>query len=294
MMHNIPLDIKAETLLAYLPLDKRTIELKGSHKRNAYEDIAAVSEDESGIINVSIARNGIYDILPESLFHPIDRFDNIPANEYKERFKEECERQQIEEDNARKYFQPIDNILMELSTIISEIKTDVANSQILGNILCDSLSDKYQNNKFVKNAKEYMPICHNIRGNKSLLSLMLRHILSDECIRIFESPKQSLIKDTSPQYGYRLDEEITSENDLFLGNEFEENITTYKIHYWNEESCGQEFLTFIDDMNVFEDFLNEYFIGIESYLKFDITKASLPVRLSDEVFYTYLDYNTNI
>lgn len=293
-MLNIPLDIKAEALLTYLPKDKRSIELKGSHNRNAYEDIAAINEDESGIINVAIARNGIYDILPESLFHPIDRFDNIAANEYKERFKEECEQQQIEEDNARKFFKPFDKIIMELNTIVYDLKSDISNSTIFRDILCDKLSERYRKNRFIKKATEYIPICRNIRGNKSLLSLMLRHILLDEHIRISECLNPNSIHDSQPRYNYQLVDSASFNGDYFIGNEFDENITTYNIQYWSEDECGEDFLTFIEEMSVFEDFLNEYFMGIETCIMFKIAKTSLPVRLSDEVFYTYLDYNTNI
>ena len=168
-----------DSLLAYLPKGRRAIELRGSHHRNAYEDIAAIDEDESGMINVAISRHGIYDILPECLFHPIDRFDNISANEYKERFKEECEQQQTEEDNARKFFKPFDNIIMELNTIVHDLKNDISDSNILKDILCDRLSEKYRENRFIKKAIEYIPQCRNIRGNKSLFLLMLRHTLLD-------------------------------------------------------------------------------------------------------------------
>jgi len=294
MIYNIPLDLNAETLLGYIPRDKRTIELKGSHKRNAYEDIAGVYADESGIINVAIARNGMYDILPESLFHPIDRFDNIPANEYKERFKEECEQQQIEEENARRYFKFFDNFLIELSTIIAENKSDGAYSRMLEDIICDRMPDRYSKNRFVKKAKEYMPVCRNIRGNKSLLSLMLRHILLDEHISLSEQHEQVMIKDRTTRYNYQLDGVSHSNDELFLGNEFEEEITVYNIQYWKEEECGKDFLSFVSDMDVFEDFLNDYFMGIGTYLKFNISTKSLFVRLSDDEFYTYLDYNTNI
>lgn len=293
-MISVPLDIKAETLLSYLPRNKRTIELKGSHKRNAYEDIADINVDERGIFNIGLSRNGIYDILPECLFHPIDRFDNIPANEYKERFKEECEQQQIEEDNARKFFQPFDNVLMELSSIITESKNNETYTRMLEDIVCDNLSDIYRNNRFVKSAKEYMPMCRNIRGNKSLLSLMIRHILFDEDISIYESNIHNQIKDTMPRYNSRLDDEVSADNEFFLGNEFYEDSIVYNVQYWNKNECGQKFLSFINDMKVFEDFLNEYFIGIESSLKFNISTTALPVRLSDDVFYTFLDYNTNI
>lgn len=293
MIRAIPLDLKAETLLNYYPRNKRTIEIKGSHKRSAYEDIATIDENDRNI-NIVIARNGIYDILPECLFHPIDRFDKIPANEYKERFREECEQQQIEEDNARRYFQPFDNILMELSALVSAAKNDAGSSQILENIICDNMRDIYINNRFVKKTKEYIAKCSIIRGNKSLLSLMLRHILFDEHVRISECAEQDLIHDSSPRYNYRLDGGISGDNEFFLGNEFEEKIIVYNVQYWSEEECGQEFLTFVKEMEIFENFINDYFIGIGSCIMFNISAKALPVRLSDETFYTYLDYNTNI
>lgn len=293
MIRDIPLDLKAETLLTYYPRNKRTIEIKGSHKRSAYEDIAAIDDDD-GDINIVIARNGIYDILPECLFHPIDRFESIPANEYKERFKEECEQQQIEEDNARKYFQPFDNILMELSAIVSGIKNDVDCSQILENIICDNMLDIYINNRFVRKAREYIAKCSIIRGNKTLLSLMLRHVLFDEHIRIYERTEQYSMRDSSPRYNCRLLDGMSDDDDFFLGNEFDEDIIVYDIQYWNDEECGQEFLTFVKEMKIFENFINDYFMSTESFIIFNISADALPVRLSDDTFLTYLDYNTNI
>lgn len=294
MIFNIPLDIKAEALLGYIPRAGRTIELKGAHKRNAYEDIAGVSEDESGMVNIAIARNGMYDILPESLFHPIDRFDNIPANEYKGRFKEECEQQQIEEENARRYFRPFDESLMELSAIIGDTKNDLGSTRILEDIICDSIQERYGVNRFVRKTKEFLPMCRNIRGNKSLLVLMLRNVLFDEYVRISEQDEPVWVKDNNPRYNYRLDVTNCEGGGLFLGEEFAEKIIVYNIQYWKDEECGQDFLNFVKDMEVFEDFLNDYFMGLETSIKFNISAATLPVRLSDEVFYTYLNYNTNL
>lgn len=291
-MKNIPVDIKAETLLGYLPRNMRKVELRGSHKRNAYEDIAGVCADEGGVLTVGVGRNGMYDILPEGLFHPIDRFDNIPANEYKERFKEECERQQIEEDNARQYFRPFDNFLLELSTIVAGTKNDRAYTGILENVICDRLPGRYVANRFVKRARGYMSRCRDIRGNKGLTTLMLRHILHDENILVSERLEQAGFNDLEPRYDCRL--EGSAGGCTYLGNEFEEEIMVYDVQYWNDGECGSGFLAFVSEMEVFEDFLNDFFMGLETRIRFNISATSLPVRLSDEVFRTYLDYNTNI
>ena len=100
---NIPSDIRAEIVGNYLEDIKKEFVFLGNHKRNAYEDILSISQDE-GVFKIELSRQGLYDILPEALFHPVDRFDNIPANMYKERFEEEVELQHIEEINCRVCF----------------------------------------------------------------------------------------------------------------------------------------------------------------------------------------------
>lgn len=294
MIHHLPQDLKAESLLGYIQRDKRRIELRGTHKRNAYEDVACLTDDEDELPIIALARNGMYDILPESLFHPIDRFDDIPANEYKERFRDECEQQKIEEDNARKYFGPFDRFLVELSTIVSEIKNGDNSKSVLEEIICDRFPKRYSDNRFVQRAKEYVPFCRHIRGNKILLTLMLRHILFDENIIIAERSELEAIKDSSPRYAYQLDVSEDKGGDFYLGNEFDEERTVYNIHYWKDDECGDSFLTFVREMAVFEEFLNAYFMSLETRLRFNISTESLPVRLSDEDFFNYLDYNTNL
>lgn len=292
MIRNIPVDLKAETLLGYLPKETRQIEVRGSHKRNAYEDITCVSDEPDGL-TITLARNGLYDALPESLFHPIDRFDNIPANEYKERFKEECERQQLEEENARKYFHPFDSFLIELSTSVANIKNGNGTMPFITDIICDRLPEDIAGNRFVKRAKEYIPHCSRIRGNDTLFALMLRRILLEEGLTLTKLGERTLFKDSNPKYAPTFQGDQGDE-ELFLGNEFEEEVTVYRIKYWNEDECDESFLKFVSEMKVFEDFLNDYFLGLETRLTFDISTDGLPVRLGDEMFYTYLNYNTNI
>lgn len=293
-MRNIPLDLKAETLLGYIPRERRRVELRGSHKRNAYEDITGISVQDGSLV-VSLARNGMYDILPESMFHPVDRFDNIPANEYDERFKEECELQQIEEENARKYFRPFDTFLTELSTVVSDCKNNENYSAVIENIIIDRITEEYRENRFTRKATPFLPHCSRIRGNKTLFTLMLRHILFDEGILVSEQNDSHSFKDDVPRYEYTVqDNRQPEKNDVFLGNEFDEVVTVYRIHFWKEDECDGSFLNFVAEMRTFEDFLNDFFMGIDTKLKFDISTDSLPVRLADDLYYNYLDYNTNI
>lgn len=290
----LPEDIRAEVINNYLGKVEKEISFVGSHKRNAYEDIASISQDE-GIIKIELSKQGLYDILPEALFHPIDRFDNIPANEYKERFAEEVEQQKTEEINARKFFSRYDSFVFELSSLVSDLKEkEYGDNSILSEIICDSLPKDYKTNRFVNLAIEFTPQCKSIRGNVSKITLMLRKIMAEEGLTLDPQIKLKNYIDTHPRYNCEIAKEDDAIADTYLGNTFYENTLLYDIHYWNDSFCNGSFLDFVNEIKVFEDFLNDYFMGIETSLHFNISAHTLPVRLSDEMCYNYLNYNTNI
>lgn len=293
MYINIPADIRAEIVGNYLNGIKKEFVFLGSHKRNAYEDILSISQDDE-TIKVELSKHGLYDILPEALFHPIDRFDNIPAHEYKERFAEEVEQQRIEEANARSFFSLYDKFIFELSSVVSQIKnTELSDNNILTEIICDSLSNEYQSNRFVSRTKEFIPRCSSIRGNESMITLMIRKVMSDEGIKFNKSLKPSVFEDDNPRYNCQIQNEGDAK-DLYLGNRYEETVLQYDVLYWNDDYCDDSFLKFVDEMKVFEDFINDYFMSIETSIHFNISAHTLPVRLSDELCYNYMNYNTNL
>lgn len=293
-MHlNIPADIRAEIVSDYMKGLKKEFVFLGTHKRNAYEDILSITEDD-GLIKVELSKQGLYDILPEALFHPIDRFDNIPANEYKERFAEEIEQQKTEEANARLFFSLYDKFIFDLSSVVSQIKnTELNDNSILIDIVCDSMSNTYKSNRFVSRTKEFIPRCNSIRGNEVLITLMLRKVMSDEGIKLNKCLKPNRFEDERPRYNCQIQNEGETE-DLYLGNQYDDTILCYDVHYWDDDCCDGSFLRFVDEIKVFEDFINDYFMGIETSLRFNISAQTLPVRLSDDLCYNYLNYNTNL
>ncbi len=294
MAFNIPGDICADTLLNYLPHAGRIVDLKGTHKRNAYKEILSIAR-EDGNLTVELSRAGIYDILPEALFHQVDRFENISANEYKEKFAEEYEAQQTEEANARKFFAPFDKFILGLDCEINRIKNDDYNdNSILCEIICDSLPEEYRNNRFIKKIIPYTPLCSKIRGNKDLITLILRKILLDEGITMTELHVSKTFVDPLPRYNSTLDPATDQSGDLYLGNEYTEAVTEYEIKYWSDDECNSLFLSFISEMKVLERFINDYFTGVEATVKFNISTIALPTRLADDLYYNYLGYNTNL
>lgn len=307
---NMPLDIKAESLINYLGCGLSAVHLKGTHKRNAYIDILAISsEDDQPVVDV--AKKGLYDLLPETLFHPIDRFENIAANEYKERFQEEIERQHAEEENARGYFEPYDRVLFGLSCVVDNIKSGhYAGHDVLVDVISDSMSDLWKQNRFIRRMMPYLPMCRNLRGNMQMLSLILRKILSDEGLALQVFNRERKYTDAEPRYKCCLNpvelnqinadreesmrEESEFDGDFYLGNEYSETVVEYEVKYWNDDECNDSFLDFVEEMCQLQDFINDYFIGIESQLKFVISTEALPVRISDEMCHTFMGYNTNL
>lgn len=290
----IPNNIKAEALYNYFGEAVREISFVGNHKRNVYGDISLVSF-EDGAAKLQLSREGLYDILPEALFHPINRFDNIAANEYKERFAEEVESQRIEESNARQFFSVYDKFIFGLSSIVSKFKQeDFGDNRVLSNIICDSMPAAYKSNRFILRTLEFTPRCSSMRGDIASITLMLRKILAEEGLKLIESVNSDTITDADPKYSCKLAEDEGNQSELYLGNSFEENVTTYIIQYWNEDYCDSAFLDFVEEIRVYERFLNDYYFGIETTMQFNISTETLPVRLSDEMCYNYLDYNTNL
>lgn len=290
----LPIDIRAEALLNYFPKPQRSVVLCGPHKRSVYEDVLTISVDQDNHFNLSFARYGMYDILPECLFHPIDRFNGISANEYKERLKEEIEQQQAEEKSARDFFAKFDKFILELGSIVQQVKDYYSDQKILADIMSDSLSKDLLSNRFVRRMYRFLPLCKIIRGDKTFLTLMLRNTLYEEGLSLIPTCSEKLMTDFRPRYNTRLEFMDSDDENYFLGNEYEEEITEFIIDYWNEDECTESFLQFVSEIRVFEEFVNDFFVGIEDAVRFRISADAHSVRLADDICFNFLDYNTNL
>lgn len=288
----LPGDINAEVLLAYYPLGTCKVRLKGLHKRNTYQDVIETTEHSDNSFLLTVGRNSLYNALPEYMFHPIDRFDNLPKHEEKERFEEQLEQQQQEIEDAYRFFAPIDTLLIWLRSEVRQrieqyAGTDIIMQQILG----DELTDEQRANRFIRQIVPLLPHCKTIRGNKTLLTLLLRKVFMEEGLKISVGRESVTLTDDSPRYDERLDMELGRG---YVGNSYCDTVTTYTIHYWSDDECGPEFLQFIREVDDLRLFLTDYFLSVEEELKFIISHDEPPLRLGDDIFYNYLNYNTNL
>lgn len=293
MSKSIPLDINAELLLNYFPKGKFRISLQGLHKRNSYHDIIDMEEMvDKDAIHAHLGRMSIYNSLPEYMFHSLDRFDNLPVNNESEAFHNEVDKQDQERTDAIRFFSPIDVLLFHLRASIREqieqyTQGDVVMQQILG----DRMTEKQHANRFIRQFEPFLPQCKYIRGNRSLLTFLLRKVLLEEDLRVEVKQEVSKLTDKHPRYGNHVDAVL---GESYVGDTYSENVTIYSISYWSDEECNENFLTFVDEMEELRIFLRDYFMFAEDDLVFCINKDYPSLRLNDEEIYNYLNYNTNI
>lgn len=288
---NVPQDINAEVFLGFFPQGTFRVKFCGLHKRNAYNDILEIEKEQEKFL-LHLGRNSLYNSLPEFLFHSIDRFDNIPEKEKKQRFSEEYAKQEKEKEQAYKFFSPIDTLLFQLRLEVRErLNKYVESNTVIQDILLDKLTAEQRENRFIKRTTPYISSCKTIRGNRTLITLLLRKVLAEEGLKINVKSKQMEFTDEESRYGNSEGCEI---GDVYVGNTYSESVITYSISYWSDEDCNEDFLPLVNDLEVFRQFVQDYFISVDSILVFDVSKDTSPLRISDTTLYNYLNYNTNI
>jgi hypothetical protein len=177
-----------------LQFDKIIIKHEGGFKksyRNETGNVCFVYNDKSQQeeMEVSINRNGIYDRLPEGLFHQTKGNSKLQGvkdmvDEYR-RFKEE-------EKNVRKFFQPLEQEIFRYSVLVEQEEQQISLSMLDGTLknelfrfwgIAEGLPDSP-----VKVLLSIIPWVAHIKGNRLLtaksLALMLgRHVTSAEWIK---------------------------------------------------------------------------------------------------------------
>lgn len=288
---NIPEDINAEVLFMLYPKDTFAVRFCGMHKRNAYKDILEI-ENDKGKPLIHLGRNSLYNSLPEYLFHRIDRFANIPEREKKQKFAEEYSKQEQEKEQAYKFFCPIDTLLFSLRLQVREQLNKYGESNtVIQNIIMDRLTKEQKENRFIKRTIPYITSCKNIRGNKTLITLLLRKIFLDEGITVNIRKKEKDFTDNEPRYLESVGSEL---GELFAGSTYSDSIIEYSVSYWPGDDCDCDFLSFVNELEIYRLFVQDYFMSVDSILEFDISKDTSPLRISDTTIYNYLNFNTNI
>lgn len=288
----LPQQLNAEVLLAYLGDGKYKVRMQGHHKRNAYHDIVEIDEADDGTYDITLSRNSIYNILPECMFHSLDCFSGIPEKDKKEVMEVELERLEREKENAYRFFALIDAMLLQWRMKLREKMRQYSDiNSVLHGIICDRLSKEQLSNTFIRQVLPMMPYCKYIRGDKALLTMLIEKALLEEGLRLEMAGKKNELTDNMPLYDCSVGDSLDR---LYAGNRYDEQVMTYSIHFWPWERGDERFPDFIDELEAFRLFVKDWFISVEQDIVFEVSNDIDTVRLSNDIEYNYLNYNTNL
>ncbi|GAA0873412.1 type VI secretion system baseplate subunit TssG [Gangjinia marincola] len=202
-----------------LSLSQLDIYFKSIFSRSYRRDVIDFSLDRSlkttSRIQINVARNGLYDTLPEGLFHrPIDYKNNIPYNKARQE-------QKRKEEEARTFFSPLDNEFFIQSLTIEKNERELIDrftnlkNEFLNRFwnIGDEIPDQYKST-FLR----LLPYAHQIAGNLTLTKLALENILHEEVI-------------IKKSYQNKGDNAIDQKTDQALGIDFTLHVEEPQVHY---------------------------------------------------------------
>lgn len=295
-------DIKAEVFAAYLieqgfPADYIAILRKGHAKRGWDKDIEGLSIDYSqsdlkDYLNVRVNRAGIYDILPEGLFHSAAR--NKRLNKDKEEIIDEIKMNRREEFFARRFFHFFENELdlTAVKVFLDEAKYDkrLSNPNFI-NVFVSSwpvlkLLERRQAIFFLHT----IAFLEKIRNNYNEIAEAMAYIL-DVSIHIAQ------VKTQHEDVGNETHSVLGSHKmgvDWVLGRSFDDGLFDLKVSLG--PLSGEEMRNFLPGSSgsIVLDYLCKLFLPANLFIikEYIIEKKDAVFRLSKEEHSSYLGINT--
>lgn len=189
MVKNVFYDIKAEAIIADLvenglnPDDFIAIE-KGIFKRRYSRDIDSINtlklENTQSLLAFYLNRDGLYDSLPEGLFHE----RSSKNSEEKQQTSKESKRLKQEEKAARNFFLPFENEIIRQRVLLELEERKILShfsEQLFGDIYPE-LWNIHQalNRKYVYKMVLLLHFAYKIAGNLQLTEQCLESILEEK------------------------------------------------------------------------------------------------------------------
>jgi len=299
-------ELSLEELYSYIVAGSRDVPgsacrilFSGDHRRNVCRDVNRFEQtersDEDGGVSlrylIESGRRSLYDAFPEYMFHDVDTFAGIPDRDWTARFHNECDRIENKTMDARKFLAPLDAVLFNIGLETKERLRKYASSDIiLQNIISGNLREEYKDNEFIGKLIPFLIYSKFIRGNKVLISILLRKLFGEEGLKVEHVSEGMYGQDETPRYNVSLEGTLDS---VFFGDGFSETVDVYKIHYWSDEECRGDFNRFLEKMEQFRNVFRDYFFSVEDTVKFEICSEN-PMQGLSETSGCFLNYNTNI
>lgn len=187
-VNKLSFDLKAEMLVAVLAeqeIDQDEIlsAFNGQFKRNWSRDIEGSSAEnlETGeeILCLHLNRDGVYDTLPELLFHKNLETENQSAAE----MAKDSMRLKAEEKESRLFFQPFENEVFLLG-----VQVAMKENQLFKNIYTEFLTgiipdfwriDNDLPENYINRLKKLLPLVYRITGDLDLTAQCLEFIIKE-------------------------------------------------------------------------------------------------------------------
>jgi len=187
-VNQLPFDLKAEMLVAVLAehrVDPGEIlaSFDGNLKRAWSRDIASSSvehlETGDNLLSIHLNRDGIYDGLPELLFHSDPGNEDLSGEE----MAKNSMKVRAEEKEARMFFQPFENEIfiqrVQLAMLENRIFNEINAEFLMGIIPHFWRVDNDLPENYVSRLKKLLPLVHQIAGDHSLTAQCLEFILKE-------------------------------------------------------------------------------------------------------------------
>jgi hypothetical protein len=187
-VNKLSFDLKAEMLVAVLAeqkIDPNEIlaAFNGQFKRNWSRDIEGSTAEnlETGeeILCLHLNRDGVYDTLPELLFHKNLETENQSAAE----MAKDSMRLKAEEKESRLFFQPFENEVFLLG-----VQVAMKENQLFKNIYTEFLTgiipdfwriDNDLPENYINRLKKLLPLVYRITGDLDLTAQCLEFIIKE-------------------------------------------------------------------------------------------------------------------
>ncbi len=274
---------------------KESFVFNGVHERTAKGDNLIVSTTSSAKrhqIKYALKRDSLYHILPEYLFHPLDRYADTDGD--KEEFLKRHKAQIEIEEEALGYFYPFDREFQHLRTKFQE----KLNHEILNNnlFIVDFITDGFKvnkNNTFIMNVYPYIVWLRNNRGVHKLIEVAIKYAFKNSLnsfMTISEEIPNLIDTDTCHT---SLDGEI---NNLFCGPEYYHLEERIYVEYQTPITSEKVITDLADAITEFTDFFKSWFLSQNQSLKVRLgdykKRPIMDVGTTDNDL--YLGYNTQL
>lgn len=274
---------------------KESYLFSGGHERTAQGDNLLVSASSSAKrhqIKYSLKRDSLYHILPEYLFHPLDRYADTDGD--KDEFGKRRKAQKDIEADALEYFYPFDKSFQNIRTSFQQ----KLNNEILNNklFIVDFITEDYnldKNNPFIRGAYPCIIWLRNHRGIKKMLEVAVKYAFRDSLnsySMVSEEQSSEINTDTCH---ITLDGEI---DNLFCGPQYYYLEESINVKYQTEIISESQIQKIKSEIYKFEEFFKEWFLTQNQTIKVEFgdfnKQPVMKVGTSDDDL--FLGYNTQL